>query len=118
MAAQAARAPDRVFWPWVPLIDADLRREAYRHTRTSSAAGIDGGTAQQDADPRDDPRRDRPERLRSGRSQAAPVERVWMEQEDGRQRPSGTPTCEEKMVQRAVARRLEAIDAQDLYDGA
>jgi retron-type reverse transcriptase len=57
----------------------------------------------------DENRRDLHARLRSGRYQAAPVERVGIEKEDGSQRPIGTPACEDKMVQRAVARVLEAI---------
>ena len=62
--------------------------------------------------------RDLHERRRRGRYQAAPVERVWMEKDDGGQRPMGKPTCEEKTVQRAVAMLLEAIDEQDFYDGS
>ena len=118
IAEQAARDPDRVFWTLAHLIDEDVRREAYRHTSTSSAAGIDGVTAQQYAAHLDDNLHDLHERLRSGRSQAAPVERVWMEKEDGRQRPIGKPTFEDKIVQRAVAMRLEAIYAQDFSDGS
>ena len=118
IAEQAARDPDRVFWTLAHLIDEDFLREAYRHTSKSSAAGIDGGTAQPDADHLDDTRRARPERLRSGRSQAAPVARVGMEQDDGRQRPIGQPPCEDTMVQRAVARLREASDAHAFDDGA
>ena len=46
IAAQAARDPDRAFTTLAPLIDEDFLREAYRQTRKSSAAGIDGVTAQ------------------------------------------------------------------------
>ena len=46
------------------------------------------------------------------------MERVWIEKADGRQRPIGKPTFEDKIVQRAVARLLEAIDEQDFYDGS
>jgi len=56
--------------------------------------------------------------LRSGRYQAAPVERVWIEKADGGQRPIGKPTFEDKIVQRAVAMLLEAIYEQDFYDGS
>ena len=118
LAAQAAHDPERVFTTLASLIDTDLLREAYHHTSTSSAAGIDGVTAQQDAEHLDENGRDLHERRRSGRSQAAPGERVWMEKDDGGQRPIGKPPCEEKMVQRAVALVLEAIDAQDFYDGS
>ena len=75
-------------------------------------------TAQGDAEHRAENLRDRQERRRSGRSQGAPVERVWVEKEDGRQRPLGKPPCEAMMVQRAVARRLAAIDEPDCDDGS
>jgi hypothetical protein len=47
LAAQAAHDPDRVFTTLAHLIDTDFLREAYRQTNKASAAGIDGGTAQQ-----------------------------------------------------------------------
>jgi len=118
LAAQAAHDPDRVFTTLASLIDTDFLREAYRHTSTSSAAGIDGVTAQQYAEHLDENVRDLHERRRSGRYQAAPVERVWIEKDDGGQRPIGKPTFEEKSVQRAVAMLLEAIDEQDFSDGS
>jgi Retron-type reverse transcriptase len=103
IAAQAAHDPDWVFTTLAHLIDEDFLREAYRHTRKSSAPGIDGVTAQTYAEHLDENLRDLPERLRSGRYQAAPVERVWIEKDDGGQRPIGTPAFEDKIVQRAVA---------------
>jgi RNA-directed DNA polymerase len=118
LAAQAAHDPDRVFTTLAYLIDTDFLREAYRQTNKSSAAGIDGVTAQQYAAHLDENLRDLHERLRSGCYQAAPVERVWIEKDDGGQRPIGKPTFEDKIVQRAVAMLLEAIYEQDFYDGS
>ena len=46
------------------------------------------------------------------------MERVWIEKEDGGQRPIGKPAFEDKRVQRAVTMLLEAIDEQDFYDGS
>ncbi len=100
------------------LIDEDFRREAYRHTNKSSAAGIDGVTAKQYAEHLDENLRDLHERLRSGGYQAPPVERVWREKDDGGQRPIGKPTFEDKIVQRAVAMLLEAIYEQDFQDSS
>jgi retron-type reverse transcriptase len=40
---------------------------------------------------------------------APPVERVWIEQDEGKPRPLGTPCVEDKMGQRAVGMRLAAI---------
>jgi len=118
LAAPAAHDPDRVFTTLAHLIATDLLREAYRHTSKSSAAGLAGVTAQQYAAHRDEHLRDVHERLRRGRYQAAPVERVWIAKDDGGQRPIGKPTFEDKRVQRAVAMLLEAIDEHDFYDGS
>jgi RNA-directed DNA polymerase len=116
LAAQAAREPTRVFTPLASLIDEDFLREAYRHPRKASAPGIDGLTAAAYAEHLAEQLRARHERLRSGRYQAAPVERVGSEKDDGRQRPIGTPAFEDKIVQRAVAMRLAAIYEQDFLD--
>ena len=116
LAAQAIHDRGRVFTTLAHLIDEDFLREAYRQTRKASAPGIDGVTAQAYAEHLDEHLRDLYERLRSGRYQAAPVERVWIEKEDGGQRPIGKPTFEDKIVQRAVAMLLEAIYEQDCYD--
>jgi retron-type reverse transcriptase len=70
-------------------------------------------TAEASAEHLAENRRDLHARLRSGRDQAAPGERVWIEKEDGSQRPIGKPAFEDKIVQRAVAMLREAIDAQD-----
>ena len=116
IAAQAARDSARVFTTLAHLIDEDFLREAYRHTSKASAPGIDGVPAEAYAEHLDENLRDLYERLRSGRYQAAPVERVWIEKEDGSQRPIGKPAFEDKIVQRAVAMLLEAIYEQDVLD--
>ena len=116
LAEQAARDPGRVFTTLAYLIDADLLREAYRQTSKSSAPGIDGVTANMYAEHLDANLRDLYERLCSGRYQAAPVERVWIEKDDGGWRPIGKPAFEDKIVQRAVVMLLEAIYEQDFHD--
>src|SRR4029450_7697957 len=116
IAAQAAPDPDWVLTTLAHLIDEDFLREACRHTRKSTASGMDGVPAQTDAEHLDETLRDLQARLRSGRYQAAPVERVWIEKADGSQRPIGKPAFEDKIVQRAVAMLLEAIYEQDFLD--
>jgi RNA-directed DNA polymerase len=116
IAEQAIHDRGRVFTTLAHLIDEDFLREAYRPTRKASAPGIDGVTAQMYAEHLDGNLRDRYERLRSGRYQAAPVERVWIEKEGGGQRPIGQPTCEDKIVQRAGAMLREAMYEQDFHD--
>jgi retron-type reverse transcriptase len=116
LAGQAARDPTRVYTTLAHRIDEDFRHEAYRRTSQSSAPGIDGVTARSYAEPLDETLHDWHERLRSGRYQAVPVERVWTEKDEGGQRPIGKPPFEDKIVQRAVAMRLEAIYEPDFLD--
>jgi RNA-directed DNA polymerase len=118
IAAQAARAPDGVFTTLAHLLDGDFLREAYHQTQKASAPGIAGGTAQTYAEHRDENLRDLHERRRSGGYQAAPVERMWIEQDEGGQRPLGQPVFEDKIVQRAVTMRLEALYEHDFYEGS
>ena len=54
-------------------------------------------------------RRELSDRLKRGASQAPPVARVDIPKADGRQRPIGTPTLEDKIVQRATVEVLNAI---------
>ena len=77
IAAQAAHDAHRGLTTLAHLIDEDFLREAYRQTSTSSAAGIEGVTAQPYAAHLDENLRDLHERLRHGGYQAPPVERVW-----------------------------------------
>ena len=100
------------------LIDEDFLHQAYRQTSQSSALGSNGGTAQQYAQHLNENLRDVHGRLRSGREQASPVERVWIEKDDGGQRPIVQPAFEDTIVQRAMVRRLEAIYEQDFLDGS
>ena len=118
LAEQAKHNPERVFTNLAHLIDVDFLHEAYRRTPKSSAAGIDGVTAKLYAEHLDENLHDLHDRLRSGRYQAAPVVRVWIEKEDGGRRPIGKPAFEDKIVQRAVAMLLEAIYEQDFSDSS
>jgi retron-type reverse transcriptase len=109
IAQQAKRYPAMVCNNVFHVIDREFLREAYRQTHKSSAPGVDQVTAQQYAEHLDDNLRDLHERRRDNRYVAPPVERVWIEKDDGKQRPIGKPCFEDKIVQRAVGMILEAI---------
>ena len=104
------------FTTLVHLIDVDFLREAFHRTRKDASPGIDGVTAQQYAENLEENLQDLHERLRSGRYRAMPVERVWLDKEDGSERPIGKPVLEDKIVQRAVTMLLGAVYEQDFYD--
>ena len=115
IAQQAKGYPEMVFNNVFHLIDREFLLEAYHQTQKSSAPGMDHVTAQQYAEHLDEHLRDLHERLRDNRYVAPPVERVWIEKDDGKKRPIGKPCFEDKIVQRAVVMILEAIFEQDFH---
>jgi group II intron reverse transcriptase/maturase len=78
--------------------------------------GIDGQTAKEYEDGLEERLRRLHEQLRNGRYVAPPVRRVYIPKDDGRQRPLGIPTVEDKIAQKAVAMLLEAVHEQDFLD--
>jgi group II intron reverse transcriptase/maturase len=116
IAEQAVRCPDMIFITLVHHIDVEFLREAYRRIRKDGAPGIDKVTAKEYAENLEENLGDLYERLRSGRYKAPPVERVWIDKENGEKRPIGKTTFEDKIVQRAVVMLLSAIYETMFYD--
>jgi len=109
IAEQARNYPEMVFNNLYHLIDGELLLEAYQRTNKDSAAGVDKVTAKDYAEALYENLHDLHERLKTNRYVAPPVERVWIEKEDGKQRPIGKPSFEDKIVQRAVVMILGVI---------
>ena len=113
IAEQARRHPDRVFTSLHHRIDIEWMHEAYRRTRKDGAAGIDGVTAADYEKELESNLADLLNRIRSGSYYAPPVRRHWIPKADGRMRPLGIPTFEDKVAQRAILMLLEPIYEQD-----
>jgi RNA-directed DNA polymerase len=116
IAEQAKSYPEMEFTTLAHLMDVEWLREAFHRTSKTAAPGIDGVTVKQYAEHLEENLSDLHERLRNGQYRAMPVERVWIDKEDGKQRPIGKPVLEDKIVQRGVAMMLEAVYEQDFYD--
>jgi len=56
------------------------------------------------------------QRLRENRYRASDIRRVWIPKPDGRQRPLGIPILEDRIIQKGVAKILNAIYEQDFLD--
>jgi RNA-directed DNA polymerase len=98
-------------------IDMAWLKEAYRRTRKDAAPGIDGRTGRDYAEDLESNLQSLLERAKDGdRYRAMPVRRVEIPKGDGRMRPLGIPTFEDKVLQRAVAMVLEAVYEQDFLD--
>ena len=97
-------------------IDVELLHAAYERTRKDGAAGVDGQTAAMYEQQLEANLRSLIDRVKSGNYFAPPVRRVHIPKGDGRTRPIGIPTFEDKVLQRAVVMVLEAIYEQDFLD--
>jgi RNA-directed DNA polymerase len=93
--------------------DVDRLRVAYFALKRDAAAGIDGETWTHYGEALEDNLRGLAARLTRGAFRASPVRRAYIPKADGRQRPLGVPTLEDKLVQRAVVEVLNAIYEQD-----
>lgn len=116
LRVQASKYPERVFTTLHHLVDVDFLREAYRRTRKDAAAGVDKVTAKEYAANLEANLQSLFQRYKEGSYVAPPVRRVWIDKEDGSQRPIGIPAFEDKILQRAIAMLLGAIYEIDFYD--
>ena len=89
--------------------DVDMLREAYFNLKRDAAAGVDGETWQHYGEDLEANLQDLSRRLKEGTYQATPVRRTYIPKADGRQRPLGVTSQEDKVVQRAVVAVLNAI---------
>jgi group II intron reverse transcriptase/maturase len=87
----------------------DRLRSSYFAVKRDSAAGVDGETWKHYGEDLERRLRDLSERLRRGAYRARPVRRVYIDKEDGRKRPIGVTTLEDKIVQRATTEVLNAV---------
>ncbi len=118
IAELARRHPERVFSSLHHVIDVGLLREAFQRTRKNAAAGVDGQSAEEYGRDLERNLESLLTRFRKGTYYAPPVKRVHIPKGDGRTRPIGIPTFEDKVLQRAVAMVLNAIYEQDFHPGS
>ena len=82
---------------------------AYWDLRPKAAPGVDGVTWAAYGQDLVANLRDLHERVQQGRYRASPGRRVYIPKADGRQRPLGIATLEDKILQRAVVGVLNAV---------
>lgn len=86
---------------------------AFEDLNPRAAPGVDGVTWQEYGRDLVANLRDLHERVQSGRYRASPSRRVYIPKADGRQRPLGIASLEDKIVQRAVVEVLNAVYETD-----
>ncbi len=94
-------------------IKEPLLREAYQRIAKKASTGVDGVTWAQYGEHLDARLRDLQERVHRGSYHPQPVRRVHIPKPDGRTRPLGIPSLEDKILQQAVRMILEPIYEAD-----
>src|SRR4029450_2094657 len=109
IAAKAKQDPKPRFTALAHILTPEFLRETWRQLNRKGASGIDGETIEEFETNLEERIHDLWRRLRAGQYQAPPVRRVEIPKGNGKTRPLGIPTVEDRLLQRAVARILSAI---------
>ena len=109
----ARRDKDARFTALLHHVDVDRLRAAYRAIRPRAAPGVDGMTWAAYGQDLENNLQDLHRRLHAGSYRARPSRRSYIPKADGRLRPLGIATLEDKILQRAVVEVLNAVYEAD-----
>lgn len=97
-------------------LDIELMTEAFAELKEDRAPGVDGVTKEELAEVLQEHLQDLEGRLRRRAYRPQPVRRRMIPKGNGKLRPLGIPTTEDKVVQRAAVKVLERIYEEDFHD--
>jgi len=109
----AARDRDARFTALLHHVDVDRLRAAYWALKPRAAAGVDGVTWTDYGQELEENLRDLHARVQCGSYRARPSRRAYILKADGRLRPLGIASLEDKILQRATVEMLNAIYETD-----
>jgi RNA-directed DNA polymerase len=100
------------------LLTPAFLKETWRMMNRKAASGVDGESTEQFASEMEERVEEICRQLKAGRYRAPPVRRVEIPKGPGKSgtRPLGIPTVADRLLQRAVARILEAVFEADFLD--
>ena len=98
------------------LLNAEFLRGCYRSLGKDKASGIDGKSWHDYGENLDENLVNLVERLKAKKYKPLPAKRVYIPKNDKETRPLGLPAIEDKIVQKGIARILEAIYEADFMD--
>ena len=113
---RAKREPEGRFHSLAHLIDVPALERAFRRSREDAAPGVDGVTKEQYGQDLERNLQDLHERMKAKRYRHQPIQRVHIPKNQGKTRPIGISTFEDKLVQDVVREVLEAVYEQDFLD--
>lgn len=98
-------------------LDVEWLTEAYHRVRRGSAPGVDGQSVSDYGQHLEENLSTLLHQAKRGSYVAPPVKRVYIPKDGSNEtRPLGMPTCEDKVLQRAVAMLLEPIYEEAFYE--
>ncbi|MGE5787673.1 MAG: group II intron reverse transcriptase/maturase, partial [Myxococcales bacterium] len=109
VAERAKRDPQGQILSLARLIDEAALRRAFERIRKGAAVGVDGMSKEQYGKELEKNLENLHERLRTQRYRHQPIRRVHIPKEQGKTRPIGISTIEDKLVQDALREVLETL---------
>ncbi len=118
IAKKAKSNPKLRFTSLAHLLTPEFLTETWKQMNRRGASGVDGETTKEFEQGLDTRVQELCERLKQGAYRAPPVRRVEIPKGPGKAgtRPLGIPTVEDRLLQRAVARILEAVFEADFLE--
>jgi len=116
ISTRARREPRCQFTSLAHLLNEGFLEECYYSLGRDRASGIDGVSWKEYGEHLDENLRSLVARLKAKRYKPLPARRVYIPKDEHSQRPLGLPALECKIVQKGMARILEAIYEADFLD--
>jgi group II intron reverse transcriptase/maturase len=116
ISRRAREDPAFQFTSLAHLLNSEFLRGCYRSLGKEKACGIDGRSWHEYGEDLDENLVNLVERLKAKKYKPLPAKRVYIPKNDKETRPLGLPAIEDKIVQKGIARILEAIYEADFMD--
>jgi RNA-directed DNA polymerase len=118
VAERAKREPGARFHSLAHHIDVAMLRRAYDRIRRDAAVGVDGTTKAQYGQNLEARLEDLLERLKTQQYRHQPIRRVQIPKDNGKTRPIGISTIEDKLVQDSIREVLQAVYEPVFHDNS
>src|SRR5215813_7603725 len=116
IAKKAKSNPKLRFTSLAHLLTPEFLIETWKQMNRRGASGVDGETTEEFESDLETRVEQVCARLKAKQYRPPPVKRVEIPKGDGKTRPLGIPTVEDRLLQRAVARIVSAIYEPDFLD--
>ncbi|MCU1250786.1 MAG: ltrA [Edaphobacter sp.] len=116
---EKAKSNPKLRFTWLAhLLTPEFLADTWKQMNRRGASGVDGETMKEFEQDLDTRVQELCERLKRGSYRAPPVRRVEIPKGPGKAgtRPLGIPTAEDRLLQRAIARILEAVFEADFLE--